>query len=156
MSVHEAWSLVCRLFSAGTPVLQAARSVAELRACETLGAAIKPTVVNRRFALCPYCQLRNGQIFSADEGDIRATRHWSIVSSMWAAQSEVYQAHRHHPQARMCRYRKYAAGRHSPIVADVWRPAHTCPANFPNSGCSGLGSRPELLCQALPTMALMS
>jgi len=25
-------------------------------------------VVNRTFALCPYCQLRNGQIFSADEG----------------------------------------------------------------------------------------
>ncbi len=82
MSVHEAWSLVRRLFSGGTPVLQAARSVAELRACETLGAAIKPTLVNRTFALCPYCQLRNGQISSADEEDIRATRHWSIVSSM--------------------------------------------------------------------------
>jgi hypothetical protein len=67
MSVHEAWSLVCRLFSGGRPVLRAALSAAELRACETLGAAIKPTVVNRTFALCPYCQLRNGQIFSADE-----------------------------------------------------------------------------------------
>ena len=67
MSVHEAWSLVCRLFSGGTPVLRAALSAAELRACETLGTAIKPTVVNHTFALCPYCQLRNGQIFSADE-----------------------------------------------------------------------------------------
>ena len=67
MSVHEAWSLVCRLFSGGTPVLRAALSAAELRACETLGAAIKPTVVSRAYALCPYCQLRNGQIFSADE-----------------------------------------------------------------------------------------
>jgi hypothetical protein len=67
MSVHEAWSLVCRLFSGGAPVLRAALSAAELRACETLGAAIKPTVVSRAYALCPYCQLRNGQIFSADE-----------------------------------------------------------------------------------------
>jgi hypothetical protein len=67
MSVHEAWSLVCRLFSGGTPVLRAALSAAELRACETLGAAIKPTVLSRAYALCAYCQLRNGQIFSADE-----------------------------------------------------------------------------------------
>jgi hypothetical protein len=38
MSVHEAWSLVCRLFSGGRPVLRAALSAAELRAFETLGA----------------------------------------------------------------------------------------------------------------------
>ena len=68
MPVHEAWSLVCRLFSGGTPVLRAALSAAELRACETLGAAIKPTVVSRAYALCPYCQLRNGQIFSDGQG----------------------------------------------------------------------------------------
>jgi hypothetical protein len=42
MSVHEAWSLVCRLFAGGSPVL--------------------------RLALCPYCQLQNGQIFSDGHG----------------------------------------------------------------------------------------
>jgi hypothetical protein len=68
MSVHEAWLLVCRLFSGGTPALRAVLSASELRACETLGAAVKPTALSRAFALCPYCQMRNGQIFSADEG----------------------------------------------------------------------------------------
>lgn len=63
MSAHEAWSLVCRLFAGGTPVLQGTLSAAEIRACAALGPAIKPTVVNRSFALCPYCQLHTGQIF---------------------------------------------------------------------------------------------
>jgi hypothetical protein len=68
MAVHEAWSLVCRLFSGGGPVLRAALSPAEVRASALLGAAIKPTVANRTFALCPYCQLRNGQVFADDQG----------------------------------------------------------------------------------------
>jgi hypothetical protein len=68
MAAHEAWSLVCRLFSGGGPVLRAALSPAEVRASALLGPAIKPTVVNRSFALCPYCQLRNGQIFADDKG----------------------------------------------------------------------------------------
>ncbi|MBU6280343.1 MAG: hypothetical protein KGN78_13970 [Actinomycetales bacterium] len=68
MAAHEAWSLVCRLFSGGSPVLRAALSPAEVSASALLGAAIKPTVVNRSFALCPYCQLRNGQIFADDKG----------------------------------------------------------------------------------------
>lgn len=68
MAAHEAWSLVCRLFSGGGPVLRAALSPTEVRASALLGAAIKPTVVNRSFALCPYCQLRNGQIFADDTG----------------------------------------------------------------------------------------
>jgi hypothetical protein len=70
MSVHEAWSLVCRLFSGGTPVLRGALSPAEVRATALLGAALKPTVTNRTFALCPYCQLRNGQIFADDQGGL--------------------------------------------------------------------------------------
>jgi len=70
MAVHEAWSLVCRLFSGGVPVLRAALSPAEVRAGELLGAALKPTVTNRTFALCPYCQLRNGQIFADDQGGL--------------------------------------------------------------------------------------
>ena len=68
MSAHQAWALVCRLFAGGTPVFRSALSPAELRACAALGSAIKPTVANRTFALCPYCQLRSGQIFSNGQG----------------------------------------------------------------------------------------
>ena len=68
MSVHEAWSLVCRLFAGGSPVLRAALSQSEVRACALLGPAVKPTIVSRAFALCPYCQLRNGQIFGDGQG----------------------------------------------------------------------------------------
>ena len=68
MSVHKAWSLVCRLFAGGSPVLRAALSQSEVRACALLGPAVKPTIVSRAFALCPYCQLRNGQIFSDGQG----------------------------------------------------------------------------------------
>jgi hypothetical protein len=61
MSTHEAWSLVCRLFQGGTPVFRGALSPAELMACASMGAAIKPTVVGRNFVLCPYCQLQSGR-----------------------------------------------------------------------------------------------
>lgn len=70
MAVHEAWSLVCRLFAGGGPVMRGALSPAEVRATTLLGAALKPTVTNRTFALCPYCQLRNGQIFGDDQGGL--------------------------------------------------------------------------------------
>ncbi len=70
MAVHEAWSLVCRLFAGGGPVLRGALSPAEVRSTALLGAALKPTVTNRTFALCPYCQLRNGQIFADDQGGL--------------------------------------------------------------------------------------
>jgi len=70
MAVHEAWSLVCRLFAGGGPVMRGALSPAEVRATALLGAALKPTVTNRTFALCPYCQLRNGQIFGDDQGGL--------------------------------------------------------------------------------------
>jgi hypothetical protein len=68
MSAHVAWSLVCRLFACGTPVFRGALSSAEVRACDGLGPAIKATVVNRTFTLCPYCQLRNGQIIGDGQG----------------------------------------------------------------------------------------
>lgn len=68
MSAHEAWSLVCRLFKGGTPVFQAALSPAEVNACASLDPAIKQTVINQTFALCPYCQLRSGQIFGDGKG----------------------------------------------------------------------------------------
>jgi hypothetical protein len=39
-----------------------------VRACALLGPAVKPTIVSRAFALCPYCQLRNGQIYGDGQG----------------------------------------------------------------------------------------
>lgn len=68
MSAHEAWKLVCRLFAGGTPVFRGALSPAEAVACATLGPAIKATVVNQTYALCPYCQLRTGQIVGDGQG----------------------------------------------------------------------------------------
>ncbi len=68
MSVHDAWPLVCRLFAGGTPVFRGALSPVEVKACSTVGPAIKATVVNRTFTLCPYCQLRNGQIYGDGRG----------------------------------------------------------------------------------------
>jgi len=68
MSAHQAWSLACRLFKGGTPVFKAALSPAEENACASLGPAIKPTAISQTFALCPYCQLRSGQIFGDGKG----------------------------------------------------------------------------------------
>ena len=68
MSAHEAWKLVCRLFAGDTPVFRGALSPAEAVACATLGPAIKATVVNQTYVLCPYCQLRIGQIFGDSQG----------------------------------------------------------------------------------------
>ena len=58
------------LVAGGGPVLRGALSPAEVRSTALLGAALKPTVTNRTFALCPYCQLRNGQIFADDQGGL--------------------------------------------------------------------------------------
>lgn len=68
MSAHDAWSLACRMFADGTPVFRGALSPTEVMACATLGPAIKATVVNRTFTLCPYCQLRSGQIVGDGQG----------------------------------------------------------------------------------------
>ncbi len=60
--------MVCRLFAGGTPVFRGALSPTEISACATLAPAIKATVVNRTFTLCPYCQLHNGQIVGGGNG----------------------------------------------------------------------------------------
>jgi hypothetical protein len=62
MSAHDAWALVCRLFAGGRPVSRGTLSPTEVRACATLGSAIKPTVLNQSHALCPYCHLHSGRI----------------------------------------------------------------------------------------------
>lgn len=68
MAVHDAWALACRLFAGGTPVLRAALSPREIEAAATLGKAVKPTAIDQRFALCPYCQLHRGQVWSDGRG----------------------------------------------------------------------------------------
>ena len=68
MSTHVAWSLVCQLFQGGTPIFRGALSPAEVTACSSLGAAIKPTVISRNFVLCPYCQLQSGQVVGDGKG----------------------------------------------------------------------------------------
>ena len=68
MASHEAWSLACRLFAGGAPVFRHALSPREIVACATLGTAVKPTVVDQRFVLCPYCQLQTGQVCADGQG----------------------------------------------------------------------------------------
>lgn len=68
MATQDAWALVCRLFAGGTPVLRAALSPREIAASATLGKAVKPTTLDQRFALCPYCQLQRGQIWGGGKG----------------------------------------------------------------------------------------
>lgn len=68
MAVHDAWALACRLFARGTPVLRAALSPREIEAAAILGKAVKPTAMDQRFALCPYCQLHRGQVWSDGRG----------------------------------------------------------------------------------------
>lgn len=68
MSVHDAWALACRLFVGGTPVFREVLSAREIAAIKTLGKAVKPTTIDQRFALCPYCQLQRGQIWADGKG----------------------------------------------------------------------------------------
>lgn len=60
MSTHESWALICSLFADGIPVFQSSLTPVEREVCASLGAAIKPTVINRTSLLCPYCQLESG------------------------------------------------------------------------------------------------
>ena len=45
-----------------------ALSPREIAACANLGPAVKPTVVDQRFALCLYCQIQTGQVCASDQG----------------------------------------------------------------------------------------
>lgn len=64
MAMHEAWTLVCRLFSGGTPVLKATLSPRETTIVNILGKAIKPAVVDHSFVLCPHCQQHRAQVWA--------------------------------------------------------------------------------------------
>ncbi|GAB4210061.1 MAG: hypothetical protein Fur0019_17660 [Tibeticola sp.] len=63
MATHDAWALVCRLFAGGTPILRAALSPREIAALPALGQAVKPTALDQRFVLCPYCHQHRAQVW---------------------------------------------------------------------------------------------
>lgn len=68
MATHDAWALVCRLFAGGTPVLRATLSPREVTALSVLGKAVRPTVVDQSFVLCPHCQQHRAQVWSDGRG----------------------------------------------------------------------------------------
>lgn len=68
MAAHDAWALVCRLFVVGTPVLRASLSPRELGTLPALGRAVRPTSLDQRFVLCPYCQQHRAQVWGDGRG----------------------------------------------------------------------------------------
>lgn len=68
MAAHDAWALICRLFAGGTPVLRATLSPREASALTVLGKAVKPTVVDQSFVLCPHCQQHRAQVWGDGRG----------------------------------------------------------------------------------------
>ena len=68
MAAHDAWALICRLFAGGTPVLRAMLSSREMSALTILGKAIKPTVMDQSFVLCPHCQQHRAQVWGDGRG----------------------------------------------------------------------------------------
>lgn len=68
MAAHDAWAVICRLFAGGTPVLRATLSPRETAALAVLGKAVKPTVVDQSFVLCPHCQQHRAQVWGDGRG----------------------------------------------------------------------------------------
>ena len=68
MAAHDAWALICRLFAGGTPVLRAMLSPREAAALSILGKAVKPTVMDQSFVLCPHCQQHRAQVWGDGRG----------------------------------------------------------------------------------------
>ena len=68
MTTHDAWALFCRLFAGGTPVLRATLSPREVSALSMLGKAVRPTVVDQFFLLCPHCQQYRAQVWGDGRG----------------------------------------------------------------------------------------
>jgi len=68
VATHDAWALVCRLFAGGTSVLRATLSPREVASLSALGKAVKPTVVDQSFVLCPHCQQHGAQVWSDGRG----------------------------------------------------------------------------------------
>src|SRR6218665_133528 len=72
MAAHDAWALVCRLFAGGTPVLRNMLPPREVAALPVLGKAVRPTITDQSFVLCPHCQQHRVQVW----GDGRGGRMW--------------------------------------------------------------------------------
>ncbi|HET9123073.1 MAG TPA: hypothetical protein VFN52_06215 [Acidiferrobacteraceae bacterium] len=68
MATHDAWVLVCRLFAGGTPVLRSTLPPREVSALPVLGKAVRPTMVDPSFVLCPHCQQHRAQVWSDGRG----------------------------------------------------------------------------------------
>src|SRR6218665_1465280 len=68
MAAHDAWALVCPLFAGNTPVLRTTLSPREASALSVLGKAVKPTVVDQSFVLCPHCQQHRAQVWGDGRG----------------------------------------------------------------------------------------
>lgn len=68
MVVHEAWGLVCRWFASGTPVLRATLVPRDAAMLSVLGRAVKPTVVDQSFVLCPHCHQNQAQVWGDGRG----------------------------------------------------------------------------------------
>ena len=68
MAAHDAWALICRLFAGGTPVLRAMLSPREAAALSILGKAVRETVVDQSFVLCPHCQQHRAQVWGDGRG----------------------------------------------------------------------------------------
>ena len=68
MASPDAWALVCRLFTGGTPLARSMLSPGEIAASSALGKAVKPAALNQTHTLCPYCQLHRCQIWGAGKG----------------------------------------------------------------------------------------
>lgn len=64
MASHDAWMLVCRLFTGGTALARSMLSPAEIAVYSSLGKAVKPAALNQPYTLCPYCQLHRCQVWS--------------------------------------------------------------------------------------------
>lgn len=68
MAAHDAWALICRLFVGGTPVLRATLSPREASVLSAIGKAVRPTVVDQSFVLCPHCQQHRAQVWGDGRG----------------------------------------------------------------------------------------
>lgn len=64
MSAHDSLSLICRLFAVGSPVQQSAIPTQERRVIPFLSFALKPVPISRSRALCPFCYLNLGFVYS--------------------------------------------------------------------------------------------
>jgi hypothetical protein len=68
MSLHNAWSLVCRLLAAGTPVLRVTMNPREIAVLPSLERAVKPATVDTRFVVCPACHQHQPRVWSDGDG----------------------------------------------------------------------------------------